>query len=239
MKKTGIVTVTFNISKLLEYQVRSINKFCKDKYEFIVFDNSNNQDEIIKIKSICDNNKIRLIKTDFNLTNSHNNPSNNHGLALNYAHNILKNEFDFLFFIDHDLFPIKDFSIEEILWDNIMAGHKQTILNNTYIWPGCLMMTRLNETFDFTPQGSLDTGGGLTNFINNNLNKILFIKHKHEPINVGLNNYYMHEFYDDLLEGTFMHFIKSSNWCNVDESIFNLRQNYLFSILDDFIKKNN
>jgi glycosyltransferase involved in cell wall biosynthesis len=237
MKKIGIITIAFNGSKLIEYQIKTIKKYCSDDYEFIVVDNSTKNNEIERIKNICTENNIRLINTNINLTNSYNNPSNNHGLTLNYVYNFLKNDFDYLLFIDHDLFPIKEFSVEQILGDNIIAGCKQTISNTDYLWPGFLILSKLDEQFDFTPIPPLDTGGRLHTFISNNINKVFFIEHSHVPIDLKLNNDYMHEFYDELYDGTFIHFIKSSNWCNVNDEIFNLRQDYLFKILDNFIKE--
>jgi glycosyltransferase involved in cell wall biosynthesis len=238
MKKTGIITVAFNSSKLIEYQIKCVKKYCTDNHEFIVVDNSNNNDESEKIKNVCFENNIRFIRTNYDLTNSFNNPSNNHGMALNYVYKLLKNEFDYLLFIDHDLFPIKNFSVEEILGDNIIAGHEQIISNIKYFWPGFIILSKLDEEFDFTPVVGLDTGGKLSSFIAKNANKSLTIKHKHVPIDLKIDNYYMHEFYDDLHNGTFMHFIKASNWCNVSAEIFNLRQNHLFGVLDNFIKEN-
>jgi glycosyltransferase involved in cell wall biosynthesis len=235
MKKTAIITVSFNVSKLIEHQIKSFKKFCKDNYELIVVDNSTKQDEIVKIKKLCEDNNIKLIRTNINVFNTFNNSSNNHGLSLNYVYNLLKKEFDYLFFVDHDLFAIKDFSVEEILGDKLMAGHEQIINNIKYFWPGLLMLGKIKEDLDFTPVHPLDTGGKLSKYILENPNKVLTIKHKHVPIDLKFNDYYMHEFYDDLHNGTFMHFIKASNWCNVNENTFNARQNYLYSLLNDYI----
>ena len=113
-----------------------------------------------------------------------------------------------------------------------MAGHEQIRYNFRYLWPGFLILSKLNENFDFTPVAPLDTGGRLYNFIEKNKEKILVIKQKHLPLDIKFNNESMHEFYEDLHDGTFMHFIKASNWCKVENEIFNSRQNYLFSILD-------
>lgn len=236
MKKTGIITVTFNGAKLLEYQLKTLKKYCTDNYEFIIVDNSNNNNEMVKIKNICDENNITYIRTDINVYNTNNNASNNHGLALNYVHEKLKNDFDYLLFLDHDLFPIKPFSVEEMLGHNIIGGCEQIIANTRYLWPGFMMFSKLEETFDFTPSPPLDTGGKLSGFINKNIDKVLFIDNKHVPIDLKLNNNFMHEFYDDIHNGTFMHFIKASNWCNVNVETFNLRQNHLFGMLDEYIK---
>jgi glycosyltransferase involved in cell wall biosynthesis len=234
MIKTGIITVTYNVSKLLTYQVECFKKYCTDDYELIVIDNSNDIDEIYEIKNICFDNGIRYVGTYISV-NSGNIPSTNHGLALNYAHKEFKSEFDYLFFIDHDLFPVKKFSVKGILGKKIMAGPKIRISNKTYMWPGCLMMKKLEETFDFTPKDSLDTGGQLSDFISKNIKKILFIDWNHQPLNIKFNNNYMHDFYDDIHNGTFIHHIKSSNWCNVNKSIFNSRQDHLLNVLESFI----
>lgn len=97
---------------------------------------------------------------------------------------------------------------------------------------GFLILSKIDENFDFTPITNLDTGGKLNKFVGSNKEKILIIKQKTVPLDIKTNNELMHEFYADIYDGTFMHFIKASNWCKVEDQIFNLRQNYLFNILD-------
>jgi len=234
MKKTGIITISFNNSKLIWYQIKCVKKYCIDNYELIVVDNGNNNEESKIIKNICDENNIRLINT--NITS--NSPSNNHGLALNQIYKILKEEFDYLLFLDHDVFPIKPFSVTEILEDNMIAGQKQIRGNNEYLWPGLLFINKLNVDLDFTPLGNLDTGGKLSKLVSENKEKIFFIEDNRIPIDLELNNNHMHEFYQTFQNETFIHFIKSSNWCNVNEEIFNTRLNFLFNKLDNYIKIN-
>jgi glycosyltransferase involved in cell wall biosynthesis len=94
MKKTGIITVTFNGPKLLEYQLKTLKKYCLDDYEFIVIDNSNNENYINEIKNICEENNISYIHKGFSVSVG-NVPSTNHGLALNYAYETFKNKFDY------------------------------------------------------------------------------------------------------------------------------------------------
>jgi glycosyltransferase involved in cell wall biosynthesis len=236
MIKTGIITVTYNVSKLLTYQVECFKKYCTDDYELIVIDNSNDVDEIYEIKNICYDNGIRYVGTYISV-NSGNIPSTNHGLALNYAHKEFKSEFDYLFFIDHDLFPVKKFSVKEILGKKIISGCENVISNTKYLWPGCLMIKKLEESFDFTPVGPLDTGGRLSNFIKENENKVLYLNNKKVDINTNFNDKYMHNFYWDIHDGTFIHFINASNWSNSESTVFCSRLTHLFKSLDGIITK--
>lgn len=130
MKKTGIVSVAFNNSKLIFYQIKLFKKYCKDDYDINIIDNSNNIQELKKIKEICVENNVSYFAPNINVTDA----SNHHGLALNYAYNSLKNNFDYLLFIDHDVFPIKEFSVEAILGDNVMAGFEIIQNNVMYLW---------------------------------------------------------------------------------------------------------
>jgi glycosyltransferase involved in cell wall biosynthesis len=236
MRKIGIITVTYNFSKLLTYQIECFKKYCTDDYEFIVVDNSNNIDEIYDIKNICFDNEIKYIGTYISV-NSGNIPSTNHGLALNYAYKKFKTEFEYLFFIDHDLFPIKKFSVENILGEKIISGCENIISNTKYLWPGCLMIKKLEESFDFTPVGPLDTGGKLADFIQKNENKVLYLNNKEVKINKKFNDRYVRDCYWDIHDGTFMHFINASNWSNSKSELFNDRLNHLFNILDNQIDK--
>jgi len=234
MKKTGIITVTFNVPKLLKYQLKTLKKYCLDDYEFIVIDNSNDENHINEIKNICKENNISYTHKGFSVSVG-NVPSTNHGLALNYAYETFKNKFDYLIFLDHDLFPIKPFSVGEMLGDNIIGGCEQNINNTIYLWPGFIMFSKLDETFDFTPNPH-DTGCKLSGFINQNIDKVLFFDNGAVSIDLKLNNDWLHEFYGDIHNGTFMHFVKASNWMDANVETFNIRQNHLFGLLDEYIK---
>jgi hypothetical protein len=242
MKKLGIVTVAFNNAKLLTYQIKTIIKYCKDNYEFVVFDNSTNLKESQKIENICIEYNITIIGNKHNLKNSFN-PSESHGLALNYSYNKLKNKFDFLMFVDHELFPIKEFSALEIIGENIFAEVEQIRLNTRYFWPGLLILGKINKEIDFTPIPSLDTGGRLHSIINENFDKALRIKCKCVQIDLPpftkkrkwykfwlakINVQKIDCEFDDFHDGTFMHFRKASNWSGENTEIFNMRENYLF-----------
>lgn len=232
MKKVGIVIVTYNLSSLLKVQVECINKNCCDNdYNIIVVDNSTDKTHASNIEEYCVKNNITRFKVNYNSFD----PSTNHALALNFAYFTLIKKFDYLFFIDHDLFPIKKFSVSEILNDNLMAG-REVKLSSTYFWPGCLMISRLDEKVDFTPINDLDTGGRLHSIISKNPNNVVVFDLKNQSFgdSVKFNNYYMHEYYELIFNETFMHFIKASNWCNVPAEIFNARQNLLIRILNDY-----
>jgi len=238
MTKVGIVTVTYNAHKLLSYQIDCFKQYCLSDYELIVIDNSSNVDEIYEIKNICFENDVKYFGTYFSVKIG-NIPSTNHGLALNFAYESFKNKFDYLLFVDHDLFPIKHFDVEDILGENIIAGCEQKISNIKYLWPGLIILGKIDESFDFTPKPPLDTGGRLSDFIKKNENKVLYLDNKKIETNTKFKDRFMHDFYWDIHGGTFMHFINASNWSNSKIGIHNYRIENLLGLLNNTITKQN
>jgi glycosyltransferase involved in cell wall biosynthesis len=232
MKKVGIIIVTYNVSDLLDSQILSIRKNCTDKdYKIIVIDNSTNSIHIDNIEKYCTKNNIIRVKVDYNVFD----PSTNHAMALNFAYYSFSKKFDYLFFLDHDLFPIKKFNVSEIMYGKLMAG-REVKLSNTYLWPGCLMIAKLEEKVDFIPVNDLDTGGRLHTVVSKDPNSIVVFDLKNQSFgdDVKFNNYFMHEYYELIFNETFMHFIKASNWCNVTPEIFKARQDLLIKTLNDY-----
>lgn len=238
--KTAIIIIVFNISNLISTQIKLINKFCKDiEFDIIVIDNSNK----IEISSIIEkhttDNGCQYIKTpeapcDF---------SQSHAFACNFAYSLLKNKYDYVFFLDHDNFPIGNFSVSEILTNEIIAGIGQSCISKNYFWPGCVMINnKINSNlvdFSVNPNLGLDTGGNLYKIIDvYGIHNCIFF----DQIDIkntlfdgkSYNNYNIITAPISMAQQiTFMHFINASNWnkiiCNED------RINSLLKILDEYV----
>src|SRR3990167_4752300 len=160
--KVGVVIIAYNNPDLIYKQILCLKKFCKDNYELVVIDNSTEQEAIDAIAYKCQINNLRIIKTHASSKNG----SDSHSFAANLSYHKLKDDFSYLFYVDHDLFPIKEFSVIEILKGKAMAGLGQQKNGNTYFWPGCVMwdndiIQNCESKIDFSPTLGMDTGGGL------------------------------------------------------------------------------
>lgn len=216
----GIIIITYNCHSLLRKQIERIGRHCLDKYELIVVDNSTDKESIQHIKYICSlNQSIKLIKTDASSRNG----SGSHAFAANVAWQKFGTSYSHFLFLDHDCFPIRNFSVKEILGDKIMAGIAQD-KNRKYVWPGCLMLvTGLEVDFSPSHELGLDTGGMLYKIIEQAPEDIIYFDEQYKE-NPEFNKN-MYSFYALINDGMFMHFINGSGWNKVgnqDERINSL-----------------
>lgn len=129
-----LATVSFNNSEVVEYQIKTLQKFFSYPFRYTVFDNSTDEqkaDEIYRICSLYDIGYIRLPKQDFIPAGY---GSYSHGVACNYLfYNYIKNGMGKYFgLLDHDIFPIGQFDISGYLEEQEFYG----IRHGRYIWPG-------------------------------------------------------------------------------------------------------
>lgn len=87
-----LAVVAFNNAKVIEYQIRCLNRFFVFPFRYTVFDNSTDDKIVVQIMEVCkkhDVGYIRLPKQDF-LPNGY--VSYSHGIACNYIyHRYIKN----------------------------------------------------------------------------------------------------------------------------------------------------
>lgn len=210
--KTAVVIITYNISsEVFMLQIEAIRKFCKDDFEIEVFDNSSDVEKAEGIRYHASILEISYCKTHANSLNG----SDSHSFAANFSYGILKDKYSLFAYLDHDLLPIKDFSVEEILGDKIIAGVGQIKNGVKYFWPGAVMWdnTKIdNDLIDFSPdhEKNLDTGGGLHKIIDEYGEDVcIFFSeayHQNDGFAGKKYNYYA------MINGMFMHFVNSSNW---------------------------
>lgn len=206
--EAAIVIITYNAPELILHQIKCIRKFCKDQHSIIVVDNSTIPEAIEAIKFYCNSNEVERIKTNASSKNG----SDSHSFAANLSFVMLKDRFDLFFYLDHDCFPVRDFSISELLSDNPFAGLGQA-KSKTYIWPGCLLFdsTKIDTSLiDFSPSHSLglDTGGGMHKAIS--IYGATYFNESYEQ-NPGFPNP-PYNFYSMINDSMFMHFVNASGW---------------------------
>ncbi len=202
--KTAVIIIAFNDTRLIDKQLELIDKFCIDKPDIIIFDNSN----IEFINANFKSNHIYYHSVDGYYLN----PSDSHSVAANAAYKMFSPLYDKLLFLDHDCFPIKYFSISEMLNGSHIAGLGQQ-KTKTYFWPGCVAfdVKKLNGfpvDFSTNQEHGLDTGGELFHVFE----KFGGVCFNEECI---MNPYFTvlpYNFYSTIYNGTFMHFTNASNW---------------------------
>ncbi len=211
--KVGVVIITFNIpSEIFLLQIQAIKKFCTDDFVIEIFDNSTDAAIAESIRYHSEQMGINYRKVNASTTD----PSQSHSFASNLSYQLLKDSYDYFFYLDHDCAPVKEFSVVEILGANLYAGIAQNI--PTYPWPGCFMFNNNeidHDLIDFTPnhEKGLDTGGELYKVVEKYGKEAgLFFSEaycQNQHFQGKLYNHY------SMIQDTFMHFIASSNWINL------------------------
>ena len=230
--EVGIIIVTYNQSQLIKKQVECIRWFCKDDADIIIVDNSTDADVIAAIQFY---NNDSLHCKYYKTTALSKNGSDSHSFAANLAYMKFKDDYRYLFFIDHDNFPVKDFSVKGLLDGKVMAGLGQKPKDTLYMWAGCVMfdLAKIEPgliNFSTSHDLQCDTGGMLCRIIERyGEDRCVFFDEVHVQ-NPNFNKS-MYNFYALINGGGFMHFINSSSW-NPSEANEE-RINSLLNILDE------
>ena len=110
-----LVTIAFNNDFLIEEQIRLVKKHIIDSnYIHIVADNSSNKKKREAVKAICKKTNTLYFSLPFNwFSKIHKRPSYSHGLAMTWVYYVLikKIKPNIFGFIDHDIFPIRSYSL--------------------------------------------------------------------------------------------------------------------------------
>ena len=225
----AIGIVNFNGDIFLEKQIQRIRKYLLllpgDTLDILVADNSRTRgcstchgEKKNLNKSICDDYGMIYLPMNFDEGDN----SAHHALALNYLYETYKQNFNYLLFLDHDLFPVDYSDILTSELQKTFIGLAQQKGETKYLHPAILRLNLDNlngQSLDFLPSAHLDTGGKLADLINDENTSYLSISYVN----------YDDDFYE-FIGGKFMHFIKGSNW-NGNPNHKN-RLNFLFKELE-------
>lgn len=227
-----LVTIAFNNDFLIEEQIRLVKKHITDSnYIHIVADNSSDKHKREAIKAICTRANILYFSLPFNwFSKIHKRPSYSHGLAMTWIyHNLIKKINPIVFgFIDHDIFPIKSYSLLQKIENQDFYGR---LIDRTpdnhhrrlwYLWAGfCFLKfdTVKSLNINFMPCKAdniyLDTAGSM--YIS------LYSKYNMELLRFSLpveEKYFRdgNVYHADLLhfvDADWIHTINGSNWKKV------------------------
>jgi len=165
-----LITVAYNDECLIEKQIELVrSKVIDPEYRHIVIDNSLMRKKRKFIKSVCMQHDIEYVAIPFFITFLfHYQIAISHGAALNwmYYHYLqYKKPFRFAL-LDHDLFPVRDVDMAQLLGQRDFYGVSRVFGEEWYLWPGFCVFNY--DVFirkpDFLPihtaRNFLDTGGG-------------------------------------------------------------------------------
>lgn len=157
--KVLIFTYAFNRPDFIEYQYKTFNHFIRDEYEFVVFNDANNNDMAHRIEEMCRKYSIKHVRIPqyihdkpylFRLPReSYHAPAVRNANVVMYSLDIMGfNHDDILVLLDSDIFITKPVSFRNLLSDCDIFGLPQSKKDEhlvEYLWIGfcCLNMKNL------------------------------------------------------------------------------------------------
>lgn len=195
--KVLIFTYSYNRADFIEIQHRTFEKFLKDDYEFVVFNDAKDPVCFNEIHQTCSRLGIPCLDMPQHL-HLNQAPSHRNAAIVNYSLKKLGFAYDgIVVLLDSDMFLVKDFSVREYLGENPLSGLYQMRSKGDYIidylWVGIVFldMSQLpnKEILDFSPgtiQGTgVDTGGYTHHYLS---------QHRDLPIKFMNMQYTQHAF---------------------------------------------
>lgn len=169
-----VITVAYNHERLIEKQIDLVKRHVKDAdYSHIIVDNSPSKKVRKQIKEICEREKVGYVPVplfiDKLICHRIFGDGVSHGAALNWMYYFfLKQQKPVRFaLIDHDVFPMEDYSFIGRLGDRDFFGVERNREAGWYVWPGwCIFrFDALNDSHPnflpyFKKETFLDAGGG-------------------------------------------------------------------------------
>lgn len=248
--KSKLFTFVFNRPDLLQYQIDSFNQHFKDDFEFnVVYDTRDNK-FLSEFTEICDRNNVTLYH---HLSKPGKTPSFYHSDSVQWIYdNVICKDSDnfFVMVMDHDIFLIESFSINDLMKNHDLAGCIQTRGSVQYIWQGLFIFRSdalQNEDFNFYPQvvegHVLDSCGGTYKLIRSPNIRFLptDVQYPEEYNGINLidpiasNGGFGIELH---LNEKFLHYRNACCWHNDMKVNDSFKTKILHNILDDFIKTN-
>lgn len=217
-----IFTIAFNNAKVIEYQINTLQEYCKSDFQYCVFDNSNDEKKRLEIQKVCNKSGIAYLslpKQPGKLT-----PSASHGAAINYViRNVIMkaNSVTEVLLLDHDIFPYQPFTVESLSKGQKIYGMVEALGEGKYLWPGFFYFQKSVidlRLMDFKPGYGGDTGSGNKKMLYDNLdfNKMQFASLKRPNIIEGHSTEFDRQKNGvDILDDTWIHYIGASDWMGI------------------------
>ena len=141
-----IITAVVNNPEFIEIQYHTLKKYCKNEYQFIVFNDAKDFPDFTNDNDITIKNKIEekckeLGIQCINIPNAHHRKSkvasDRTADSMNFILNYQKQNPDKYLLLDSDMFPIDFFDIEKYsTYDIAMVLQSRDKFKTNYIWNG-------------------------------------------------------------------------------------------------------
>lgn len=217
-----IVTHSYNRPDFIELQDKTLKKFLKDDYEFVVFNDAKTDELENDINTICKKLNIRCIRVPQSIHAS-THPSRRHIDCIHYAFREIGAKHEGIFAqFDSDLFLIEELSIKELMKNCDIAANLQNSKGIFWLNPVIALFDMRNlpniETmrWDCDPVHGIDTDtGGYTYYYLKKNNDIRLKK---------LNRLFCNYDKQDIITLVQTMGITENDYVLIDESIESLKE---------------
>ena len=227
-RKVLVITIAFNNEVVLKHQIQYMRKFWKDgEREYLIADNSPLKERQDVIRELCRKEGIPYLLLPRDARIDRISGSFSHGTAVTWLyHNYIKGRNPYIFgFLDHDIFPVRPFSMEEKMQGMPYYGFREDRGGAWYIWMGLLFMKTgevSGHHLNFLPckvgdeRVYMDTGGSLwyTLFSIKGDAGCRFPERVRVPMFVKGKR---HRDPVDYIDDCWMHTNNGSNWKNIED----------------------
>lgn len=230
-----VITIAYNQARLIEKQIELVKLHVKDEsYVHIVVDNSPNRKARRQIKEICEKEKVVYVPVpmyiDKLICHSIFGYGLSHGAALNWMYySFLRQQRPERFaLLDHDVFPMADYSFIDKLGDRDFYGVERNRESGWYVWPGWCVF-RFDAIKDcypnflpyFLQETFLDAGGG--NFprfygrydLKTNEFPPVITKRVNQSNGISTHNDIYHGDCVQLIDQMWLHLVNGSNYAKI------------------------
>lgn len=167
-----VVSIVFNEPSLVQVQLETLQRHCAEQCQYLVADNSLDAESSRRIRDISGELGAHYVKLPVNLFSKSRGAAKpgrgslSHSVALDWVwkHIVTKVEPPVVAVLDHDVFPLTNFSFESLLGGHLAVGPKRQGATRWTTWPGLtvLRFPKLpKRDLTFMPSGDLDSGAGL------------------------------------------------------------------------------
>jgi hypothetical protein len=154
MSQVLVITHNFNRPDFIEMQYKTLQKFLKDDYEYVVFNDANDEQMKRQIQEMCGSYGIRCIPIPQELHSGYVGAHLRHATCVRYCLDLIGLDHDgVVFILDTDIVLVRPFSVEKYMADKDIAGRINRPRNKAfYVSPlFCMLnMSRLPDKRSLT-----------------------------------------------------------------------------------------
>ena len=202
-----IFSFAYNESGFIETQFNTFKKHIKNDFSFTCVDNSTYPTIKEKLHSFCDINNLSYYDCH---NDGYGYGSLSHSSALNATITNLLDPNQMSFFVDHDVYAIKDIDIELVANGHHFTGCEQSRNHIKYLHPAYLIINTpiipniksLNMTPTTIDNIHVDTGGNIHTFTQSNNYSIKYLPFSYDKYDI------------EVINNALIHFVAGSNWNN-------------------------